>query len=135
MAMCIAMSAEYRLLAALCVCCICAVNPPLFPLPPPPSSAEATLVPFVAKVRCSRRDVTFGDFIEVDVPVRTFPTLMYTLCQELNMSRKSVARVRKLPDVWVRKDSDVRRMSDYVELEVVLKDDTLDQHHFQHRKL
>ena len=96
--------------------------------------AEATLVPFVAKVRCSRRDVTFGDFIEIDVPVRTFPTLMHTLCQELNMSRKSVARVRKLPDVWVRKDSDVRRMSDYVELEVVLKDDALDQHHFQHRK-
>lgn len=100
-----------------------------------PFSAEETLVPFVAKVRCSRRDVTFGDFIEVDVPVRTFPTLVHTLCQELSISRKSIARVRKLPDVWVRKDSDVRRMSDYAELEVVLKDDALDQHHFQHRKL
>lgn len=89
----------------------------------PLDTREGILEPFVAKVCCNKKELTHGDFIEVDVPVRTYSALLHTLCQELGIHRKTVARIRKLPDVWVRGDSDVQRMKDFVELEVVLRDE------------
>ena len=77
----------------------------------------------MAKVCCSNKELTYGDFIEVDVPLRTYSTLLHTLCQELCIHKKAIARIRKLPDVWVRGDNDVQRMKDFVELEVILRED------------
>ena len=80
------------------------------------------MTPFVAKIRCTNEGMTHGDFVEVDVPFRSYDVLTKSICQDLSITPKAISRLRKLPDVWVRKDSDVRRMTDNVEIEVVLKD-------------
>ena len=42
------------------------------------------------------------------------------ICSELNIQPQKIERLRKLPDTKLRKDSDVQRLEDYTELEVVL---------------
>ena len=65
------------------------------------------------------------DFVEVEVGALTYPALVAVCCEELELTTADVAKIRKLPNVLVRKDRDVQRMKDGQELEVVLKSDLL----------
>lgn len=60
------------------------------------------------------------DFIEVDVPSLTYQSLLKACAYELGREWHQICKIRKLPDVLVRKDSDVQRMTDGQKLEVVL---------------
>ena len=55
----------------------------------------------------------------------TYLALVAACCEELELTTTDVAKIRKLPNVLVRKDRDVQRMKDGQELEVVLKSDLL----------
>ena len=59
--------------------------------------------------------------MEVEVPSPTYPALLKACCEELEVQTSDVVKIRKLPNVWVRKDRDVQRMKEGQELEVVLK--------------
>ena len=50
----------------------------------------------------------------------TYLALLTACCEELEVAAVDVAKIRKLPNVLVRKDRDVQRMRDGQELEVVL---------------
>lgn len=64
------------------------------------------------------------DFIEIEIPKwkLTYENLLKTCCEELYISEAQVERIRKLPDTRLRKDNDVRRLTDFQALEVVLRD-------------
>ncbi|XP_041363372.1 ankyrin repeat domain-containing protein 40-like [Gigantopelta aegis] len=74
----------------------------------------------VFKARIANSDEK--DFIEVELnrDMLTFDALFKLLCSELRVDGKLVCKVRKLPDTIVRKDKDVRRLTDMQELELVL---------------
>ena len=74
----------------------------------------------VFKARIANSDEK--DFIEVELDrdSLTFDALFSLLCSELCVDRKLVHKIRKLPDTIVRKDKDVRRLSNMQELELVL---------------
>jgi len=55
----------------------------------------------------------------------TYPTLLRACCEELEISVSDVVKIRKLPNVWVRKDRDVQRMREGQELEIILKNDRI----------
>ena len=59
--------------------------------------------------------------MEVEVPSATYSALLKACCEELEVQTSDVVKIRKLPNVWVRKDRDVQRMKEGQELEVVLK--------------
>ncbi|XP_065175852.1 ankyrin repeat domain-containing protein 40-like [Sycon ciliatum] len=80
------------------------------------SSSSSDLV---VKVRVV--DSGEDDFVEVDVATRTFSGLVQACAEELEFDATSVAKVRRLPNVLVRKDRDVERLVSECELEVVLK--------------
>ncbi|ESN92495.1 hypothetical protein HELRODRAFT_115846 [Helobdella robusta] len=64
-----------------------------------------------------------SDFIEVDFQDRntlTFKQLFEILCNEFKIEKSSMKKLRKLPNTIVRNDRDVRRLSDFQELELVL---------------
>jgi len=76
----------------------------------------------VLKVRVADSDEK--DFYEIDVrrgSTLTFDLLMSAVCDELNVDRANVRKLRKLPDTIIRKDRDVERLRDFQELELVLK--------------
>ena len=50
----------------------------------------------------------------------TYEALLRLMCEELQVDRKLVHKIRKLPDTVVRKDKDVARLRDFQELELVL---------------
>ena len=59
--------------------------------------------------------------MEVEVRPVTYQALLAVCCEELEVGSGDVAKIRKLPNVLVRKDRDVQRMREGQELEVVLK--------------
>ncbi|KAL1488984.1 hypothetical protein ABEB36_014764 [Hypothenemus hampei] len=63
------------------------------------------------------------DFIEIEIPKwkLTYDVLLKICCEELQITKSQVERIRKLPDTRLRKDNDVKRLNDYQRLEVVLK--------------
>ncbi|KAI4457022.1 ankyrin repeat domain 40 [Holotrichia oblita] len=63
------------------------------------------------------------DFIEVEVPrwKLFYATLMKICCEELKITSDQVERIRKLPNTRLRKDSDVKRLTNFQCLEIVLK--------------
>ena len=63
------------------------------------------------------------DFVEVEVKPVTYLALLAACCEELELASSDVAKIRKLPNVLIRKDKDIQRMRDGQELEVVLKSD------------
>ena len=65
------------------------------------------------------------DFVEVEVGPLTYPALMTACCEELELATSDVAKIRKLPNILIRKDKDVQRMKDGQELELVLKNDPM----------
>ena len=62
-----------------------------------------------------------SDFVEVEVEPMSFQALLRACCEELEVSLVEVSKIRKLPNVIVRKDRDVQRMKTGQELELVLK--------------
>ncbi|XP_022907960.1 ankyrin repeat domain-containing protein 40-like [Onthophagus taurus] len=63
------------------------------------------------------------DFIEIEVPrwKLTYNGLQKICCEELEICESQVERIRKLPNVRLRKDADVKRLMDFQCLEIVLK--------------
>ncbi len=62
------------------------------------------------------------DFVEVEVPSLSYQSLLTSVCEELELSPSDVAKIRKLPNILVRKDKDVLRLREGQELEVVLNE-------------
>lgn len=60
------------------------------------------------------------DFVEVPVSSMSFQALLEACCEELEVKASDVAKIRKLPDVLVRKDADVARLTGDERLELVL---------------
>lgn len=73
--------------------------------------------PLVLKVRV--HESRERDFIEVEIASMTYQTLLETCAEELNLNVSEISKIRKLPNVLVRNDRDVCRMSSGQELEVV----------------
>ena len=63
------------------------------------------------------------DFYEVEVPSLTHDTLLKVCAEELEVEVSHIAKVRKLPNVLVRRDRDVQRLKEGQEMEIVLKED------------
>lgn len=63
------------------------------------------------------------DYIEVEIPrwKLTYSILLQVCCEELDILQSHVERIRKLPNTRLRKDSDVRRLTDFQCLELVTK--------------
>lgn len=61
-----------------------------------------------------------SDFIEIEISSLTYQSLLKTCAEELEVDASTIAKIRKLPNVLVRNDHDVQRMSSRQELEVVL---------------
>jgi len=79
-----------------------------------PAAAPAILV------KCRVANSIEEDFVEVDVPSLTYAELLQSCCEELEVEQAAVSKIRKLPNVLVRKDKDVLRLADRQELELVL---------------
>ncbi|KAK3089478.1 hypothetical protein FSP39_003926 [Pinctada imbricata] len=74
----------------------------------------------VLKFRIANSDER--DFIEVELDRGnlTFEALLSLACRELGVERRLVYKIRKLPDTIVRKDKDVRRLTNFQAMELVL---------------
>ena len=96
-----------------------------------PSSPTPSLVPFsqlhppapglplLLKVRVAGSNDS--DFVEVELCSLSYQALLRVCCEELEVQPSDILKIRKLPNVWVRKDRDVQRMREGQELEVVVK--------------
>lgn len=74
--------------------------------------------PLILRVRISgNKD---SDFVEVELPSPTYSSLLNSCCEELEVALGDVAKIRKLPNIWVRKDRDVQRLKEGQELEIIL---------------
>ena len=78
-----------------------------------------TTIPLVVKVRLA--DSGESDFVEVELEMLSFQALLRACCEELDVSIIEVSKIRKLPNVLIRKDKDVQRLRTGQELEMVLK--------------
>ena len=69
------------------------------------------------------------DYIEIELPrdQLTFSNLFSLMCEELNVTKDLVLKVRKLPDTILRKDKDVKRLKNFQELELVLTSKALSE--------
>jgi len=79
----------------------------------------------VLKVRTDSHYSTASDFVEVSLNRKksvSLSELIALLCQyvEYELSPKEVVRIRKLPNTILKSDDDIRRLTDYQELELVL---------------
>jgi len=77
-----------------------------------------------------------SDFIEIELDLNklTFEELITVMCQELGVTRKLVYKVRKLPDTIIRKDKDVRRLTNFQEMELVLTNKAISDRLSDHTK-
>ncbi len=76
------------------------------------------MCPLLLKVRLS--GIEELDFVEVEVMSLTYRALLEACAEELEVEVSQISKIRKLPDVLVRKDRDVERMNVGQNLEVVL---------------
>lgn len=63
-----------------------------------------------------------SDFYEVELPSLSYEALLRACAEEIEVELSQVVKIRKLPNVLVRRDRDVQRLKEGQELEVVLKD-------------
>ena len=89
------------------------------------SSTDATVCHTVAQPTCLMVKVRLADsaeedFVEVDVPERSYQGLLQACCSELEVRPETVNKIRKLPNVLVRKDKDTERLMHGQELEIVM---------------
>lgn len=73
----------------------------------------------VVKVRLA--DSAEKDFVEVEVPKSSYQGLLQACCSELEVRPEAVSKIRKLPNVVVRKDKDTERLMHGQELEMVMR--------------
>ncbi|XP_045135893.1 ankyrin repeat domain-containing protein 40-like isoform X2 [Portunus trituberculatus] len=75
----------------------------------------------VLKVRLAHSDDP--DFIEIEFQKAqiNYSSLLTTCCREMAVNPQLVERIRKLPNTRLRNDKDVQRLTDYTELELVMK--------------
>ena len=76
-------------------------------------------LPLLLKVRVAGS--SDSDFVEVELCLLSYQALLRVCCEELEVQPSDVLKIRKLPNVWVRKDRDVQRMREGQELEVVVR--------------
>lgn len=72
----------------------------------------------MVKVRLA--DSAEKDFVEVEVPKCSYQGLLQACCSELEVMPEAVSKIRKLPNVVVRKDKDTERLMHGQELEIVM---------------
>lgn len=94
------------------------VNPTEKDLQNVQKTSNISNVPLLLKLRVHESLET--DFIEAEVSSLSYQALLETCAEELEIEISRIAKIRKLPDVLVRKDRDVQRMSNGQKLEVVL---------------
>ncbi|XP_050716846.1 ankyrin repeat domain-containing protein 40-like isoform X2 [Eriocheir sinensis] len=93
---------------------------------PHPDTVEPRLFgKMVLKVRIANSDDP--DFIEIDLQKAqiNYSYLLTTCCKEMAVNPQMVERIRKLPNTRLRNDKDVQRLTDYTELELVMKGQSL----------
>ena len=75
----------------------------------------------ILKVRVA--DSEDPDYIEVEIPgdSLTLENLIVVSAEELGVQTSQVERVRKMPNTKMRRDKEVARMTDYQEIELVMK--------------
>ncbi|KAF6771751.1 hypothetical protein AHF37_09926 [Paragonimus kellicotti] len=63
-----------------------------------------------------------GDFCEIEAPVETcdFNSFRALLASELSIDSSRIKKIRKLPNIIVRNQADLRRLTTGTELEVVV---------------
>ena len=63
------------------------------------------------------------DFIEVEILKSnlTYDILMALCCREFSLKKEFVERIRKLPNTRLRNDKDVKRLTQFQEIEVVVR--------------
>ena len=63
------------------------------------------------------------DYIEVEMPgdSLTLEYLAVVAAEELGVETSQVERIRKMPNTKLRRDKEVARMTDYQEVELVMK--------------
>lgn len=68
-------------------------------------------------------DQSDPDFIEVELDMKetTMEGLTTLLCKELSITKNDITKIRKLPNTVLRKDKDVKRLTDFQEIEVVIQ--------------
>ena len=74
--------------------------------------------PIVVRVRVSGSGES--DFVEVEVPSLNYSSLLKSCCEELEVVPHEAAKIRKLPNVLIRRDKDVQRLKEGQELEIIL---------------
>ncbi|XP_072380281.1 ankyrin repeat domain-containing protein 40-like [Diabrotica undecimpunctata] len=86
--------------------------------PVPTSSSEEEVLVLPVKIFSS----SDPDFIEIEIIKSnlTYANLLRVCCQELGILESQVERVRKLPNIRLRNDNDVKRLRSHHLLEVVL---------------
>ena len=62
-----------------------------------------------------------ADFVEIELESTSYSNLLKMSCEELGVSIADVLKIRKLPNVLIRKDKDIIRMNEGQEMELVLK--------------
>ena len=87
-------------------------------------SRDATVCHTVAQPTCLLVKVRLADgaerdFVEVDIPERSYQALLRACCSELEVKPEVVSKIRKLPNVVIRKDKDIERLQHGQELEIV----------------
>lgn len=91
------------------------------PLPSAYSTPHFSSTPsLIVKVRVFGSGET--DFYEVEVPTLTYESLVKSCAEELEVDTFQIVKIRKLPNILIRRDRDVLRLQEGQELEVVLKE-------------
>lgn len=94
-------------------------SPSLHPTPSP--SLHTVTASLLVKIRVNGSGET--DFYEVEVPSLTYESLLKACADEIEVETSQVAKIRKLPNILIRRDKDVQRLKEGQELEVVLKEE------------
>jgi len=86
-----------------------------------PAPVTATAQELILKVRVAGNEDP--DFIEVEMPgdSLTLEYLAVVAAEELGVETSQVERVRKMPNTRLRRDKEVARLTDYQEVELVMK--------------
>ena len=86
--------------------------------------ALLSLIETTCLIKVRIADSTEKDFVEFELENITFSDLLKCCCEELEIVAKCVLKIRKLPNILIRKDADVCRLTSKDYLELVLKTNT-----------
>jgi len=75
----------------------------------------------ILKIRVA--GVADPDYVELELPreAMTLEYLTVAACEELGVEADQIERVRKMPNTRLRRDREVARLTDYQEVELVLR--------------